>query len=106
MALEVPVYGAAHPGESGAMPGLDSVSGGEAAAKRREEGIRVVGRKAVIRMSIFKRVPPPTPPWWQERRRQITAWARMSDALTQEYLTLYWRFQEAFRCASDCLKAL
>ena len=30
----------------------------------------------------------------------------MSDALTQEYLTLYWRFQEAFRCASDCLKAL
>ena len=78
----------------------------EAAAKRREEGIRVVGWKAVIRMSIFKRVPPPTPPWWQKRRRQITAWARMSDALTQEYLTLYWRFQEAFRAASDCLRAL
>jgi REP element-mobilizing transposase RayT len=78
----------------------------DAAAKRKEEGSRVVGRKAVIGMSIFKRVPPPTPPWWQERRRQITAWARMSDALTQEYLTLYWGFQEAFRAASDCLKAL
>jgi hypothetical protein len=78
----------------------------EAAAKRREAGIRVVGRKAVRRISIFTRVPPPTPPWWQERRRQITAWARLSDALTQEYLTLYWGFQEAFRAASDCLKAL
>ena len=77
----------------------------EAAAKRKEEGSRVVGRKEVIRMSISKRVPPPTPPWWQERRRQITAWARMSDALTQEYLRLYWEFQEAFRAASDCLKA-
>ena len=78
----------------------------EAAAKRKEEGIGVVGRKKVIRMSISKRVPPPTPPWWQERRRQITAWAKMSDALTQEYLRLYWGFQEAFRAASDCLKAL
>ena len=29
----------------------------------------------------------------------------MSDALTQEYLRLYWEFQEAFRAASDCLKA-
>jgi REP element-mobilizing transposase RayT len=77
----------------------------EAAAKRREAGIRVMGRKAVVRMSIFKRVPPSPPPWWEKRRRQITAWARMRDALTQEYLALYWRFQEAFRAASDCLKA-
>ena len=78
----------------------------EAAAKRRAEGSRVVGRKAVIPMTISKRVPPPRPPWWQERRRQITAWAKMSDALTQEFLRLYWEFQEAFRVASNCLKKL
>ena len=77
----------------------------KAAAKRREAGIRVVGRKAVVGMSIFKRVPPPPPPWWEERRRTLTAWARMSDALTQEYLALYWTFQEAFRTASEALKA-
>ena len=77
----------------------------KAAAKRREAGIRVVGRKAVVGMSIFKRVPPPPPPWWEERRRTLTAWARMSDALTQEYLALYWTFQEAFRAASEALKA-
>ena len=78
----------------------------EAAAKRRAEGSLVVGRKKVVRMAISKRVSPPAPPWWQERRRQITAWAKMSDALTQEYLRLYWEFQKAFRVASDCLKAL
>jgi hypothetical protein len=77
----------------------------EAAAKRKAERVRVVGRKEVVRMPLSTRVPPPTPPWWQERRRQITAWAKMSDALTQEYLRLYWGFQEAFRVASDCLKA-
>ena len=77
----------------------------EAAAKRKQNATGVVGRKAVTRMPISARVPPPTPPWWQERRRQITAWARVSDALTQDYLSLYWGFQEAFRVASGCLKA-
>ena len=77
----------------------------DAAERRKAGGIRVVGRKAVIRMSIFTRVSPPHPPWWEDRRRQITAWAKLSDPLTQKFLRLYWGFQKAFRAASECLKS-
>ena len=76
----------------------------EAAERRKKRGIKVVGRKAVMRMSIFTRVAPPPPPWWEDRRRQITAWAKLGDPLTQKFLRLYWGFQKAFRVASECLK--
>ncbi len=77
----------------------------EAAEERKEQGIRVVGRKAVMGMSIFTRVAPPLPPWWEDRRRQITAWAKLSDPLTEKFLRLYWGFQKAFRAASECFKS-
>ena len=60
----------------------------EAAERRKKAGIKVLGKKKVIQMSIFKRVAPPRPPWWQNRRRQITAWAKLSDLLTQKFLRL------------------
>ena len=78
----------------------------EAAERREKSGIKPAGRKKVIRMSISRCVAPPTPPWWQKRRRQITAWAKIGDALTQEYLRCYWRFQRAFQVASQCLRRL
>ena len=76
----------------------------EASSKRHETGNKVLGKKKVIQMPLFTRVLPPKPPWWKERRRQLTAWARLGDRLTKEYVALYWAFQEAFRNASDCLK--
>ena len=77
----------------------------EAAERRKKTKIKVVGKKRLVGMSIFKRVAPPRPPWWQNRRRQITAWAKLGDPLTQQFLRLYWGFQKAFRVASECLKA-
>jgi len=76
----------------------------EATARRKKSGITSLGRKKVIRMSISRCVAPPTPPWWKKRRRQITAWAKIGDALTQEYLRCYWRFQRALQFASECLR--
>jgi REP element-mobilizing transposase RayT len=76
----------------------------EATVRRQKSGIKPAGRKKVIRMAISRCVAPPTPPWWEKRRRQITAWARIGDALTQEYLRCYWLFQQAFQAASRCLR--
>jgi len=75
-----------------------------AAKKRKLTGIKVLGVKKVIQSSISQRVTPSHPPWWQERRRQITAWAKLSDKLTQKYLQVYWAFQKRFRIASEHLK--
>ena len=72
-----------------------------AAKKRKLTGTKILGVKKVIQSPISQRVTPPQPPWWQERRRQITAWAKLSDKLTQKYLQVYWEFQKAFRIASE-----
>jgi len=76
----------------------------DASNKRKETGSKVLGKKRVIQMPIFTRVLPPKPPWWKERRRQLTAWAKLTDRLTKQYIALYWGFQKEFRNASYCLK--
>jgi REP element-mobilizing transposase RayT len=76
----------------------------EAAKQRRVTGKKVLGRKLVMRASITRRVAPPKPPWWQERRRQIVAWAATKDALTNQYMELYWEFQALWRAACEVLK--
>jgi len=76
----------------------------QAAKKRKAAGVKVLGAKKVIQLPISHRVTPPPPPWWQNRRRQITAWAKFSDKLTQKYLRAYWKFQKTFRVASERLK--
>ena len=75
-----------------------------AKAKRKTTHVRVLGLKAIRRIPISKRSSPKPPPWWQKRRRQITAWAKLSDKITQQYLQLYWTFQAEFRIASVQLK--
>ena len=75
------------------------------AARRKKEGKRVLGRKAVAAMPITGSSKPKRPPWWENRRRQVVAWAKRFHEKTLEYLANYWAFQRAYREGVDRYEA-
>mgnify|MGYP001228285374 CR=1 FL=1 len=58
---------------------------------------KVLGKRKVISMSIFSKSTPLMPVHYTERKRQITAWSKLSDSRTQNYIQSYWDFQTAYK---------
>ncbi len=71
-----------------------------AASERKVTGKKVLGRRAVLRVSRERRSKLPPQPWYEGRRRMVV-WADRFREATQAYLQRYWEFQKEFRIASQ-----
>ena len=75
----------------------------ETKQERLQKQATVLGRKGILRQSIYKRKDIKPLPWMQ-RNRVMAIWAKVKDEVCAAYLQRYYEFQQAYRDAVSTMQ--